>query len=294
MKPMSLLGNEKKKGLSDSVKNILAVTCGICIAAVSFSGCTDRSNILDESSTVPESSVSQVTEEEAAENNALIGETNVDLVQLKAGTNPNAEIAVMKTSMGDVTIELYRDKAPLAVDNFVTLANSGYYNGIIFHRVIDNFMIQGGDPTGTGRGGQSIYEDEQGNPVPFKDEFSLDLWNFRGALSMANSGANTNGSQFFIVQTSFVTDDIVEAMKKQNFPETVIAHYQEVGGTPHLDWKHTVFGQVIDGMDIVDAIAGVDVDNASKPVEDVVIHSITVTGSPEPDSLEEPAESAAE
>ena len=147
----------------------------------------------------------------------------------------------------------------------MTHVKEGYYNGLKFHRVIPDFMIQGGDPTGTGRGGQSIW----GRPFP--DEFSMDLWNFRGALSMANSGPNTNGSQFFIVQAPVVSEDLLGQMKRAGFPEEVIAQYEQVGGTPWLDRKHSVFGQVIRGMDVVDAIANVDTDGGNMPLEAVKI-----------------------
>jgi len=111
--------------------------------------------------------------------------------------------AVMNTSMGEIKILLFPDAAPKAVENFTTHAKNGYYNGLIFHRVIPDFMIQGGDPTGTGMGGESIWG------KPFEDEFSPDYHNLRGALSMANAGPGTNGSQFFIVQESSVSDDLL-------------------------------------------------------------------------------------
>ena len=103
------------------------------------------------------------------------------------------KIAVMKTSMGEIVLKFFPGQAPKAVENFLTHAENGYYDGLKFHRVIPGFMIQGGDPQGTGTGGESIWGE------PFGDEFSMDLWNFRGALSMANAGPDTNGSQFFIV-----------------------------------------------------------------------------------------------
>ena len=103
-------------------------------------------------------------------------------------------IAVMHTTMGDIKIRLFPDQVPKTVENFTTHAKNGYYNGVLFHRVISGFMIQGGDPQGTGMGGESIWGG------PFADEFDVDLHNLRGALSMANAGPNTNGSQFFIVQ----------------------------------------------------------------------------------------------
>lgn len=204
------------------------------------------------------------------ESNKKIKENDVKMEKMFEAPKSGEKIAVMHTTMGDIKIKFFPDEAPKAVENFLTHAENGYYDGIIFHRVIDGFMVQGGDPTGTGRGGESIW----GNS--FEDEFSLNAWNFRGALSMANAGANTNGSQFFIVQAPEVSADLLSQMKQVGFPQKVIDKYAEVGGTPWLDHKHTVFGYVYEGMDVVDKIAATEVDANDKPLEDVVIESIDV------------------
>lgn len=183
------------------------------------------------------------------------------------------QIAVMKTNMGEVEILLFPEVAPKAVENFISLAKGGYYDGIIFHRVIKDFMIQGGDPTGTGMGGESVWG------KPFEDEFSEEARNFRGALSMANAGPNTNGSQFFIVQAGTVPEQMLGQMadlRDQGFSDEVEERYRQNGGTPWLDFRHTVFGQVFDGMDVVDAIAAVPVGAQDKPRRDVIIQSITI------------------
>lgn len=182
-------------------------------------------------------------------------------------------VAVMTTNAGTIKIKLFADKVPQTVRNFTEHAKSGYYEGIIFHRVIKDFMIQGGDPTGTGRGGESIW----GRPFP--DEFDPSLHNLNGALSMANAGPNTNGSQFFIVQAKTVDPALVEQMEEIGepmFPKQTVEDYKSVGGTPWLDFKHSVFGQVYEGMDVVDAIAGRRVDMVDKPFEDVVIEKIEI------------------
>lgn len=182
-------------------------------------------------------------------------------------------VAVMKTTAGDIRILLFPDAAPKAVENFVTHAKNGYYTGIIFHRVIPDFMIQGGDPTGTGRGGESIWGDS------FEDEFNVDYHNIRGALSMANAGPGTNGSQFFIVQAKSVDDNLLSQMEQigeRMFPKQTIEDYKAVGGTPWLDFKHSVFGQVYEGMDVVDEIAARRVDMLDKPFDDVVIEKIDI------------------
>ena len=182
-------------------------------------------------------------------------------------------VAVMHTTLGDISIRLFADMVPRTVKNFVTHAQNGYYDGLIFHRVIKDFMIQGGDPTGTGCGGESIYGEK------FEDEFHPELHNIKGALSMANAGPNTNGSQFFIVQASNIPEDMLEQMRgmtDRGFPENTVNAYESLGGTPWLDFRHSVFGQVFDGMDIVDAIANVKTDGSDRPLEDVKIINIDI------------------
>ena len=183
-------------------------------------------------------------------------------------------LALMRTTMGDITIKLFPSEAPKAVENFTTHAKNGYYDGLKFHRVIKDFMIQGGDPDGNGTGGESIWGDS------FEDEFSPELHNLRGALSMANAGPGTNGSQFFIVQASDVPVqmlDQMEELKDHGFADDVIAAYKALGGTPWLDFHHTVFGQVLEGMEVVDAIADVEVDGGDAPLEDVCVKSIEIS-----------------
>jgi peptidyl-prolyl cis-trans isomerase B (cyclophilin B) len=148
--------------------------------------------------------------------------------------------AVLKTNHGDIAVELFDDDAPKTVENFRKLAGDGFYDGVIFHRVIKDFMIQGGDPTGTGTGGPGY---------TFEDEIN-DHKIVRGALAMANAGPNTNGSQFFIVTTD---------------------------AAPWLDGKHTVFGNVTDGMDAVDSIEGSETDARDKPAQDAVIERVELS-----------------
>jgi peptidyl-prolyl cis-trans isomerase-like 1 len=157
--------------------------------------------------------------------------------------NDSTTVAVIETNMGTIEIELFADKTPKTVENFAGHAEKGYYNGVVFHRVIDGFMIQGGDPTGTGRGGESIWGGK------FKDEFVSDLrHDSAGILSMANAGPNTNGSQFFIT----------------------------LAATPWLDGKHTVFGKVINGMDVVSAIGKVEKGPGDRPVNDVIMKEVKI------------------
>ena len=182
-------------------------------------------------------------------------------------------LVTLKTNYGDIKILMLPEAAPKTVENFVTHCKNGYYDGIIFHRVIKDFMIQGGDPTGTGSGGESIWGRE------FEDEFSSEARNFRGALSMANAGPCTHGSQFFIVQAGPVDERLFTMLERQqgkHFPEEAIKKYCELGGTPWLDGAHTVFGQVVEGMNVVDAIASVKTGPMDRPRMDVVIEGTLV------------------
>src|SRR5215831_19393835 len=149
-------------------------------------------------------------------------------------------VAVLQTNRGRIELELFDADAPKTVDNFRRLASQGFYDGVIFHRVIPDFMIQGGDPTGTGAGGPGYKFEDEINPHPVE----------RGALAMANAGPNTNGSQFFIVTAA---------------------------ACPWLDGKHTVFGRVTGGMDVVDSIEGVETGAGDRPRDEVRIESVAVT-----------------
>ena len=184
--------------------------------------------------------------------------------------NENNPLVTVHTNLGDFTLELFPEVAPKTVENFVTHAKNGYYNGVIFHRVIEDFMIQGGDPTGTGMGGESIYG------RTFEDEFSREAFNLYGTLSMANAGPNTNGSQFFIVTAKQVPAQMLKQLKDGGWPEKIVEEYAKVGGTPWLDHRHTVFGRVVEGMDVVLKIEGVERNAQDRPLEDVVIESMDV------------------
>jgi len=207
------------------------------------------------------------SETEQKEGDQKVG--NTVYPQLTKEVAENERLVEMETSMGSIKIKLFPEYAPKAVENFVKHSEEGYYDGLIFHRVIKDFMIQGGDPNGNGTGGESIWG------TPFEDEFSKNLFNIRGALSMANAGANTNGSQFFIVQSTQLDPSLKSQMEEAGYPKEIIEAYED-GGTPWLDGAHTVFGQVIEGMEIVDQIASVPVGAQDKPEKDVIIKNINV------------------
>ncbi|MDO5376067.1 MAG: peptidylprolyl isomerase [Staphylococcus rostri] len=192
--------------------------------------------------------------------------------QLTKEIQDNEIKVVMHTNKGDMTLKLFPDIAPKTVKNFVELSKKGYYDGVTFHRVINDFMIQGGDPTATGMGGESIYGG------PFEDEFSMQAFNIYGALSMANAGPGTNGSQFFIVQMKDIPAQMADQLEDGGWPKEIAEAYREKGGTPWLDQKHTVFGQLIEGEDTLEDIANVRVGAQDKPMYDVVIESIDIDG----------------
>ena len=231
--------------------------------------------------TASSSEASSTSTETTASNNYAkdlayaINNPNANFPQLSTDIADNEAAVKVKTSAGDITIKLFPEEAPLAVENFLTHAKEGYYNGIIFHRVINGFMIQGGDPDGKGTGGQSIWagkDDSIDAGNGFKNEISAFLYNIRGALAMANAGADTNGSQFFINQNPA---DASGQLSSGKTPGKIIEAYKN-GGNPSLDGSYTVFGQVIEGMDVVDKIASVETDSNDKPTTDVTINSIEI------------------
>lgn len=245
------------------MKKILLITV---ISILFLSGCgSDKTK--DNSST-------QVTPSK----NELSKEVNYQFSIPKKGD----EKAIIKTSLGNITIRFFPNESPKAVENFIEHSKKDYFKGLLFHRVINNFMIQTGDPTGSGSGGESIWG------KPFEDELSDKLHYFRGAVVMANSGANTNGSQFFIVQNPTVDSNFDGPMAYNKFSSELIAQYKEKGGSPHLEpgftdqasggvsTGYTILGQVTEGIDIVDKIASVAVDNSAKPKTDVKILKISM------------------
>lgn len=248
--------------------------------------------------------------------------TGGEMPQLQSPKTGDTKV-VMKTNMGDITFAFYPEYAPKAVENFIGLCEKGYYNNVIFHRVMKDFMIQGGDPRGTGTGGESLWGGK------FEDEYTDALHHFRGALCYAKSGPNTNGSQFYIIhcadkpqpdleknvyfywmrqELQSKLDNLDPSKYSQSDLEVLInglnellsasanvgipdfyynrykdafSAYTQIGGYPGLDYGYTVFGQVVDGMDVVDKIANVEVKMSSSgeksaPVEKVYIISTEV------------------
>lgn len=181
-------------------------------------------------------------------------------------------VAQIETSKGTIKVLLFPEYAPKAVQNFVSLAQSGYYDGVTFHRVVEDFIIQSGSPDGSANGGDSVWG------VPFTDEFSDLLHNYTGALAMANSGRNTNRSQFYFVTTPVgeMSDETVAQMENAGWRSRVIESYKQAGGVPRLDYRYTVFGQIYEGLDVALSIGRVKTEG-EKTKKDVTITSITIT-----------------
>lgn len=302
----------------NKIKKILMIAMSMLVVgavAVGTTGCGEESNTdvteaikATETASYPPIDIEKTTKKDAKVYKDTEHKVGYQLDMPQIGD----EVAIMHTSMGDISLRFFPEAAPKTVENFLTHAKDGYYDGLTFHRVINDFMIQGGDPNGDGTGGESIYG------TSFEDEFSDHLFNIRGSVSMANSGQDTNGSQFFINQAdkdAFEANggwDNFEQQWKFIYPglcqyydtnsydmyvqqygafaldtdlinDDVKKLYEKNGGNPTLDGAfnavdkgHTVFAQVYDGMDIVDKIAGVDVDDNDKPKKDVKIESIEV------------------
>lgn len=186
-------------------------------------------------------------------------------------------IAIMHVKdFGDIKFKFFDKIAPKAVENFLTHAKEGYYNGLTFHRIINEFMIQGGDPLGNGTGGESIWG------KGFGPELNYELVPYRGSLCMAMSSLpNSIGSQFFITQANY-SENMENAMVNAGYPKSLIEQYKNYGGYLSLYLQYTVFGQVFEGMDVVDKIAAVETEisvgnEKSKPVKDIIIENIEVT-----------------
>lgn len=260
------------------IKKSLILVIMLMIIILGLTGCSNNNSNktnLNKTLTTSDSGNKNNSESNSNTNN----DNQVDIESLdfvgaakKQVANPEKgeTIAIMHIkNYGDIKIKFFKNVAPKAVENFTTHAKNGYYNGVTFHRVINDFMIQGGDPTATGSGGESIWKKS------FEDEFSYSVAPYRGALCMANAGPNTNGSQFFIEQANY-NEETYNIMKQYGYPENLLEAYKTYGGSMHLFFVHTVFGQVIEGMDVVDKIAACETNGSDKPVKDVIIESIEI------------------
>ncbi|MDE7138433.1 MAG: peptidylprolyl isomerase [Ruminococcus sp.] len=241
------------------LKKVLAVIiCTFTLTAV-FSSCGKEPEIVENSS------------EESVDNSS---NASVQIANFTAPQKDDTIITMKIKDYGTVKIRLFPEYADKGVENFVGLAEKGYYDGLTFHRVINDFMIQGGDPEGTGRGGESIWGGK------FDGGTDPHLIHAAGALAYANSGAtSTNGSQFYIVTGTVCTEDDIENYRASgyNISDEAKKIYTTAGGVPYLDGSYTVFGQVFEGLDIIFQIQKVSTDTGNdKPMQDVIIESVTV------------------
>ena len=261
-------------------KMIYAGIVVLMVGLFVLTGCTKK----EEQNNLPAkkaSAVNKVEQEDTTpkKKNAV----NKDFDYLDAADKQMADpvsrevIAIMHVQdYGDIYIKFFPDVAPKAVENFVEHAREGYYDGVSFHRVIEQFMIQGGDPEGTGSGGESIWGKD------FEEEIGDSVKPYRGALCMASRGSKNSpslGSQFYIVQAQY-RESIVSTMKALGATDSMIAAYEKYGGDLYdlffYDY-YTVFGQVYKGMDVVDKIAMTETDEDDKPIKDVIIKNIEIT-----------------
>ena len=197
-----------------------------------------------------------------------VPEETETLYQLMEPTTGDT-VAVIDTSLGEIRLCLFPKYAPKACENFVGLAESGYYDGSSIHKVIADFCIQTGDPTGTGSGGESIWSGG------FDNEYSNELHHYAGAVGMANDGG-ANGSQFYIISGAEVGDDVIRQLTEGDYPAGVIDAYKALGGQPKLDYRYTVFAQVYEGMDVVQKIAEKPVDELMRPEKKIEVKSVRI------------------
>ena len=254
----------KKELILVLIMVIVLITCLII-----FTGCSDtnktNTSTTNKVKNDPKTELENYDYETAAEK------------QMAMPENEETIAIIHVRDFGDITVKFFDQKAPKAVKNFIEHAKEGYYDGVKFHRVINDFMIQSGDPEGTGRGGESIWNEG------FEEEFDYGLVPYKGSLCMASSGVGTSslGSQFFITQANY-NENMEKALVKNGYPKKLIEQYKKYGGYLSLFLSYTVFGQVVDGMEVVDNIASVQVEEndygeLSSPVNDVIIDSIEVT-----------------
>lgn len=257
---------------------ILGLVCLLIVVLLVLTGCSSKNDtsstnkILSRNNTTKTNTTTNTTEEESSLD-------DVDYAQAAEKQMSMPEegetVAIMHVkNFGDIKFKFFEDVAPKAVENFLTHAKEGYYDGVTFHRVIDEFMIQGGDPTATGSGGESIWGEN------FDKEVGYEYVPYRGSLCMASSSLGI-GSQFFITQANY-SETSAKTLENSGYPEGLIEQYKNYGGYMSLYMQYTVFGQVYEGMDVVDKIAAVETETSSsgeqsKPVEDVIIESIEVT-----------------
>lgn len=250
-------------------KKSAAVLAAVISASLMLGGCKGTSTV-DDNNALVDAITEQNNSASSSAKDAVIH--NFEMPEI------GDKIAVITVKdYGDIKIKLFPEEASKGVENFIGLADMGYYDELIFHRIISNFMIQGGDPKGNGTGGKSIWGDQFDGGIP------EGLYHFSGAVAYANSGStSTNGSQFYIVNTpeGYLQNTCEELMQYDpstySWPQNVVEMYNEKGGTPFLDGSYTVFGQVFEGLDIVRELGNVETDANDKPLTQVQMESVKI------------------
>jgi len=258
------------------VKKIINFLIVTLIILFVLTGCSDKkieNNVVYTSDTTLSNSNTNTLNINKKEENKVTIDYKTAAQKQTSLPNVGETIAIIHVKdYGDIKVKFFNDVAPKAVENFITHSKEGYYNGVIFHRVINEFMIQSGDPEGTGFGGESIWKKD------FEEELDPELVPYRGSLCMASRGLKYSpslGSQFFITQANY-NEQMENYLKSYGYPEELLEQYKIYGGYLSLYQQYTVFGQVYDGMDVVDKIAAVKTDENDKPIENVIIESIDV------------------
>ncbi len=271
-------------------KKFLMMLMMVVAVSFAFTGCGEKASSVDTSdSEVQDSAEVEDTEggeeEQAPQGEAASDGSTMDMTGVVEGDFPDFDqtappkagdtiVTFDVKDFGEIKAVLFPEIAPYGVKNFTVHAKEGYYDGLTFHRIISNFMIQGGDPDGNGFGGESIWK------TPFYNETAPQACVIRGSLCYANAGYDpSNGSQFFITQLDKCTDEDIKMYEDKGMTITDEQKeiYKKNGGAAWLQGGYTVFGQVYEGMDIVDEISKVSTDDSDKPVEDVIINKVTIS-----------------
>ena len=259
------------------MKKILSFIIITCMLVFVLTGCEKeeaKNSVSNTTSKSTNSSNTSTTKNTSKEESKVVVDYEEAAKKQMAMPEAGETVATIHIkNYGDVKVKFFEEVAPKAVENFVTHAKEGYYNGVTFHRVINEFMIQGGDPLGNGTGGESIWG------ADFAEELDPELVPYRGSLCMASRGLQNSprlGSQFFITQANY-DEQMSKTMQMYGYPTDLLDQYKQYGGYLSLYQQYTVFGQVYEGMEIVDKIAREETDANDKPVKDVIIENIDVT-----------------
>lgn len=264
------------KGRNVILKKVISFFTIMLVLLFALTGCSNEEVTNNTTNKVSNKTTNQTTNQTTnrskEESKVKVNYEEAAQKQMAAPVTGDTVAVIHVKDYGDIKVKFFEDVAPKAVENFITHAKEGYYNGVTFHRVINEFMIQGGDPEGTGMGGESIWGTD------FEEELSAELVPYRGSLCMASRGLQNSpslGSQFFITQANY-SEQMESYMKSYGYADELLEQYKTYGGYLSLYQQYTVFGQVYEGIDVVDKIAAVETNEDDKPLQDVIIERIDV------------------